>query len=159
MTIPEGARDFDFLHGEWQVAHRRLSRRLARDDTWVEFGGSVKVWPILGGLGNLDDNVIDLPEGSYRASTLRFFDLATQQWFIYWIDGRHPKLDPPMIGGFQGNTGLFFGDDVFEGRPIRIRFLWNRIEPNHCCWQQAFSDDQEESWETNWIMDFRRSSQ
>ena len=26
-------------------------------------------------------------------------------------------------------------------------------------WKQAFSDDGGETWETNWIMDFRRSLQ
>jgi hypothetical protein len=156
-TTIEGASDFDFLHGDWQVAHRRLSRRLVRDNTWVAFAGWAKVWPILGGLGNVDDNFIDLPEGSYRASTLRFFDPGARQWSIYWVDGRHPRLDPPMIGSFQGNTGIFFGDDVFEDRPIRIRFLWTRGTPDRCRWEQAFSDDQEGSWETNWIMDFSRA--
>jgi hypothetical protein len=80
MAIPDGARDFDFLHGDWRVDHRRLSRRLAKDDKWVEFGGSAKVWPIIGGLGNFDENVIDLPEGPYRACTLRIFRPSTGQW-------------------------------------------------------------------------------
>jgi hypothetical protein len=76
---------------------------------------------------------------------------------IYWVDGRDPKLDPPMIGSFQGRDGLFFGDDVFDGRPIRVRFLWTIIARDHCGWEQAFSDDQERSWETNWLMDFWRA--
>lgn len=157
MATPEGAGDFDFFHGDWQVAHRRLSRRLVQDSTWAEFGGSVKVWPILGGLGNLDDNVIDLPEGPYCACTLRLFNPQAKQWTIYWVDGRHLKLDPPMLGTFRGSTGTFFGDYVHENRPIRVRFLWTRASPDQCRWEQAFSDDQEKSWETNWIMDFSRA--
>lgn len=157
MTTPDGARDFDFLHGTWRVEHRRLARRLVMDDTWAKFGGSVKVWPIIGGLGNVDENVIDLPEGTYRACTLRIFRPGTGLWSIYWVDGRDPKLDPPMIGSFQGGKGIFFGDDAFEGRPIRVRFLWTILTTDHCRWEQAFSDDQERSWETNWFMDFRRA--
>ena len=62
-----------------------------------------------------------------------------------------------MIGSFQGGKGIFFGDDSFEGRPIRVRFLWRIVTADHCQWEQAFSDDQERSWETNWYMDFRRA--
>jgi hypothetical protein len=156
--VSDGARDFDFLHGQWNVSHRRLTRRLVQDTAWAEFGGTVSVWPILGGLGNIDDNVIELPEGPYRAATLRLFDPEKRRWSITWIDGRNPQFDPPMLGGFDGDAGTFFGDDTFEGRPIRIRFDWLKIAPDHCRWAQAFSDDRERSWEINWTMDFKRKA-
>jgi hypothetical protein len=158
MTHPDGAHDFDFLHGRWDVSHRRLVRRLAGDDTWAAFGGTTTVWPILGGMGNVDDNLLELPEGAYRATTLRVFDPAAARWSIFWFDGRKAEPDPPLRGGFTGGIGTFFGDDLCDGRPVRVRFLWTPIDADHCRWEQAFSEDRERSWETNWIMTFSRAS-
>ena len=72
------------------------------------------------------------------------------------MDSRNPALDPPMIGKFTGTQGVFYGDDSFEGRPIRVRFIWTAVSPTECRWEQAFSADGEQSWETNWTMQFTR---
>ena len=64
--------------------------------------------------------------------------------------------DNPMVGGFQDGRGLFFADDVFEGRPIRVRFIWTPLTATACKWEQAFSPDAGETWETNWVMEFER---
>jgi len=61
-----------------------------------------------------------------------------------------------MLGGWENGVGLFYCDDVFEGRLIRVRFLWRRPTPETCRWEQAFSIDAGETWETNWEMDFTR---
>ncbi|RWB50225.1 MAG: DUF1579 domain-containing protein, partial [Mesorhizobium sp.] len=86
----DGRADFDFFFGRWNVSHRRLQKRLQDDTNWDVFGGTCEVRAILGGLGNVDDNVIELPVEAYRAATLRTFDPATRQWSIWWIDGRNP---------------------------------------------------------------------
>lgn len=151
-----GAAGFDFFIGDWRVAHRRLKRRLAGDTNWETFGGTCSTRKILGGYGNLDDNVIDLPGGRYQAATLRLFDPATGQWSIRWIDARSPSIDPPMVGAFAKGKGLFFNDEMFEGRPIKVRFIWSGMTANSCHWEQAFSADGGESWETNWEMQFER---
>ena len=156
-TNPDGARDFDFLIGDWSVRHRRLERRLAHDTHWMEFCGPASVRSILGGLGNIDEIAINLPTGPYVGATLRLFNPSTRLWSIYWMDGRNPGLDPPLTGRFRGNRGLFYGDDAFEGRPIRVRFVWTVASPTICRWEQAFSADQERSWETNWTMEFGAS--
>jgi hypothetical protein len=153
------AHDFDFWFGNWTAKHRRLKARLADCSEWEEFGGHCTALSLLGGAGNLDDNVIELPAGSYRAVTLRAFDPASDSWAIWWLDGRYSHdIQAPMIGRFKDGTGTFYADEVFEGRPIRVRFLWSHITPASCRWQQAFSPDAGKSWETNWIMDFTRVS-
>ncbi|HEY0628325.1 MAG TPA: DUF1579 domain-containing protein, partial [Sphingomicrobium sp.] len=139
MTQTEGAGDFDFLHGSWRVDHRRLKERLADCDQWEQFGGSMECRPVLGGLGNVDDNLIELPAGAYRAVTIRWFDPTEKRWTIHWIDGRTPALDAPMIGSFRDGVGTFFGDDELRGRPVMIRFLWDRITESSARWQQAFA--------------------
>lgn len=147
-------RDFDFLHGNWQVRHRRLRQRLVAATQWDAFGGAMSCRPILGGGGNFDENRLNLPDGDYEACTLRLYDATSDIWTIHWIDGRNPRLDPPMHGRFAAGVGTFFGDDRFEGRPIRVRFLWTRPAPLGGRWEQAFSADGGTTWETNWIMDF-----
>jgi hypothetical protein len=36
-------------------------------------------------------------------------------------------LDPPVLGAFDGDVGIFEGDDELGGRPIRVRFTWSRV--------------------------------
>lgn len=153
----DGRRDFDWLIGRWTVAHRRLRRRLAGDDTWDEFAGASELRPLIGGLGNVDDNIVGLPEGPYRASSVRLFDPKLRRWSIWWIDGRVLTFEPPVHGGFENGVGTFLGDDTFEGRPILVRFIWSEIAANSARWQQSFSPDGGQSWELNWDMRFTRA--
>jgi len=152
-----GAGDFDFLIGNWLVAHRRLKERLAGCDEWVEFGGTCVAQKILGGNGNIDDNFLDMPDGAYRAVTLRAYDTETRRWSIWWLDGRYPgRLDVPVVGGFENSVGTFYADDQFKGRPIRIRFHWTMPKKDIPRWEQAYSENAGQTWETNWIMNFMR---
>lgn len=149
--------DFDFLVGSWTVQHRRLKHRLAHSNEWEAFSGTSKTWLVLDGQGDVDDNVLEMPAGTYRAVTLRSFDPATKSWSIWWLDSRHPhELDPPVVGSFRDGTGTFFAKDTFNHRPILVRFIWSDITPHSAKWQQAFSDDGGKTWETNWIMEFHR---
>ncbi|MBL8559629.1 MAG: hypothetical protein JNM47_12955 [Hyphomonadaceae bacterium] len=149
--------DFDFLIGAWRVAHRRLKRRLDGCTEWERFDGACNVAKTLGGQGNWDDNIVNLPSGAYRAKAFRAFDPATRTWAIWWLDARTPHaIDPPVIGAFRDGVGTFECDDVFEGRAIRVRFQWSRTDTASPRWEQAFSTDGGESWEMNWEMDFHR---
>ena len=150
--------DFDFLVGRWLVRHRRLTSRLTGCTTWDEFAGTCTAHPLLGGLANVDDNVLELPSGRYRAATLRAYDPAQARWSIWWLDGRTPgHLDPPVVGGFVDGVGTFYADDTLAGRPIRVRFSWTVTDPTAPRWAQAFSADGGATWETNWHMDFVRA--
>lgn len=156
-TAPGAPGDFDFLHGTWHVAHRRLKRRLAGCDEWETFEGRSEVWPLMGGLGNVDDNVLELPGGTYRAATLRAYDPATKLWRIWWLDARHPdRIEVPVVGRFESGVGTFTAEELFEGRRIVVRFQWFIETADRLRWEQAFSADSAKSWETNWVMAFVR---
>ena len=159
VPVPtDGRGDFDFLVGSWNVSHRRLQQRLANDTRWEEFRGMCDCRPIIGGLGNIDDNVLELPAGPYRAATLRVFDPAVGLWSIWWVDSRTPRLEPPVCGRFENGIGTFFGDDVLDdGRPVRVRFTWSEIAGHSACWDQALSADGT-TWEHNWTMRFERAA-
>jgi len=148
------ARDFDFLLGRWHVANRRLRRRLAGSDDWEEFAATAVAQPILDGFGNQDVFTTE-HDGGFVGMSFRFFDPERQRWSIYWADSRRPgELDPPLFGQFDGEAGVFHGEDVFRGRPILVRFIWSGMTTPTPRWEQAFSDDGGRTWETNWVMDF-----
>ena len=160
MTLPievSAPKDFDFIIGDWTVRHRRLNERLAGCEEWTEFSGRSSTGKTLGGFGNLEDNILCFPEGTFRAIAMRSFCPASKTWSIWWLDGRNPtQLDKPVVGQFEGNTGLFYTDDVFNAQPIKIRFTWLCTPGEDPRWEQAFSPDAGSSWETNWTMQFTR---
>ncbi|GHB67647.1 hypothetical protein GCM10010347_42180 [Streptomyces cirratus] len=148
--------DFDFLHGSWDVANRRLTTPLAPGTgTWVEFPGHAVIRPLFGGAGNIDE--ITFPTLGRQGVTLRLLDRETGRWSIYWSDSRTGRLDPPVVGSFTGERGDFYGDDTYDGRPIRVHFTWYRLGPDHARWEQEFSADDGRTWEHNWTMDFTRT--
>jgi hypothetical protein len=157
-SISNGMHDFDFLVGTWAVKNRRLKHRLVNSHEWERFEGSLSARLYMGGQAIIDDNVLHAPAGTFRAITLRTFDLSTQRWSIWWFDSRRPnELDPPLVGGFEDGVGAFYADDTFEGKPIRVRYIW-RHTAQEAHWEQAFSPDAGRSWEVNWVMDMTRTN-
>ncbi len=153
LEVEATARDFDFLMGSWHVANRRLKRPLAGSDDWEEFPATVAARPILDGLGNEDVFTTD-HDGGFVGMSFRFLDPEQQRWTIYWADSRRPgELDPPVVGSFDGDVGVFQGEDVHRGRPILVRFVWSGVTTSSPRWEQAFSDDGGRTWETNWVME------
>jgi hypothetical protein len=152
-----GHHDFDFFVGTWRVHHRRLVKRLTGCTRWETFEGSCTTRTMLGGAGNIDDNILEAPAGTYRAATVRTFDPGTGDWSIWWFDGRTPhQLEPSVVGRFRDGIGTFYADDTLRGLPIRVRFVWSEITASTCRWEQAFSPDGGATWEPNWVMQFER---
>ena len=156
QTENDGRNDFDFLIGTWKVHHRSLKQRLKGSTEWLEFYGDTVCRKILNGLGNLDENIIQRNTGPVHAMTLRLFNPASREWSIYWSTDLTGTLDVPMVGGFKDGRGEFYSQEVFESQHIYSRFIWSKITVTSCQWEQAFSIDGGKTWETNWIMEFKR---
>ena len=152
-----GSHDFDFEFGSWRVSHRRLVERLAGCASWQTFSGTAAARPVLGGMGNIEDNVLDFPGGSSRAVALRSYDPASRGWAIWWLASDDPhRIDLPVIGRFDQGVGAFYADDMLRGAAIKVRFLWLRTATPQPRWEQAMSADGGQNWETNWTMEFDR---
>jgi len=150
-------RDFDFLMGSWTLRNRRLKEALAGSDEWIEFDSTVVARPVWGGLANIDEyEALNTPWGEIHGLTLRLYDEKSQQWSIYWANRNNGRLDPPMSGRWTNGRGEFYGQEIYRGQMIYIRFLWSNESENIARWEQAFSDDGGKAWEINWIMDFAR---
>ena len=147
--------DFDFLVGRWQVRNRRLRERLAGNDQWEEFDARVECRPVLGGLGNCETFETTWRDG-YRGMALRLFDNAKRHWSIWWSSAGSGTLDAPVVGGFDGDVGNFYGPEMHGDRVVLSRYRWTRLGPGRATWDQAWSTDAGMTWETNWTMQFDR---
>lgn len=148
--------DFDFLYGEWDVHNRRLRELFAGSREWYSFEATAWAQPLLGGIGIVDE--MDCPSEGFAGATVRLQDQVSGEWSIYWADSTTGRLFPPVVGGFDGGRGDFFGDDEVDSHPIRAHFTWSEITPESARWEQEFSLDGGQTWECNWVMEFTRRS-
>ena len=153
-----GRKDFDFFLGRWQVSAKRLRHHFIGDQTWEPVTGNTRVFQILKGAGNVDEDEFQLPGQVYIGGMLRLFDAKQNLWTTYGLDRDSGAVQPPQSGRFEAGRGEFYGDDEEAGRPIRVRHLYFNLTPTACRWEQAFSVDAGKSWETNWVIDFTRLS-
>jgi len=153
-TRTGGVHDFDYFAGGWTTKQRRLKARGVGSNDWEEFPATLCMSLYLGGVATVDE--LYFPTKGWSGLTLRTFDLERRQWSIYWVNSEKGKLEPPVLGGFQGDHGEFYGDDQDDGRPVKVRFTWDKLDRDHARWQQAFYYD-DRGWETNWTADFTRS--
>lgn len=83
-------------------------------------------------------------------------------------------IQPPVVGKFQGNVGIFEGPDTYKGIPVVVRYTWTlnpapaatapqwekvlnpKGAPVAAKWEQAFSTDGGKTWETNWYNELIR---
>lgn len=140
--------DFDFFHGIWKVHNRRLA-----EQGWTEFPADCTVRPLIGGIGFIDE--MAFPSLDTGGHTIGLYDSVNDLWSHYWVGTRDGVLQPPVTGT---GTGPFYGDDQIDGKPIRVRYLWDVASKDEFRWEQAFSSDGEITWETNWMMEFSRVS-
>jgi len=150
----DGRTDFDFLMGRWNVRHRRLRTLFGHADDWYEFPGTCVAQTMLNGLGNVEEH--DVPTQGFKGMAVRLFDPAQRHWAIYWANSLTGILFPPVFGRFANGEGRFHGEDSCNGRPVQVTYLWSRIAPASCRWEQSFSLNGRD-WETNWIMEFQRA--
>jgi len=154
-----GLRDFDFFVGTWDVHHRRLRKRLAGSNDWEEFKGTTRCQSLLGGIVNLNESTAVRETGPTNGMGLRAYDAKTHLWADWYLASGNPhSLENPGVGRFDGKVGDFFSDDTFEGKPIKVRGRFTSIADGLAQWEQAFSPDAGQTWETNWVMRYVRTA-
>jgi len=159
---PHGAHDFDFLHGHWRVHNRRLRERLQGCAEWEVFEATQHVRALPGGIGNFDDFIAPDWRPGFVGMTLRDYSPQTRLWSLYWLDNLTGGLDargllqPPVVGSFDNGVGVFEGDDVLQGLPIRVRYIWSDLQRDSAHWAQEMSADGGAHWERNWEMRMQR---
>jgi hypothetical protein len=147
--------DFDFYVGTWTIHNRRLRKALAGCTEWYEFEATSRARMVLDGRGNVDE--YEAPSERIVGLTVRLYDPERDAWLLYWAGARGGALGEPQVGRIDDGRGEFYADDVWEGRPIRVVYVWSGVGEGSARWEQAFSADGGATWETNWIMESTRT--
>jgi hypothetical protein len=144
--------EFDFLAGEWKIAHRRLKA----PGQWDAFRGEATCWTILGGVGSVEE--LRIPARDFSGMGLRLLDLETRLWSDYWVNAKSGALGAAgATGSFIDGAGVFVSDGDEAGRPVKVRGLWDEITGRSHRWSQAVSRDGGRTWEDNWVMRWTRA--
>jgi hypothetical protein len=94
----------------------------------------------------------------YVGNTVRVFNPETKEWSLYWVDNYnlHLGLTYQTKGKFENGIGTFYGEEMFEGKKVKQKFTWKKIDDNTSYWDQAYFDESKNDWEINWTMEFKR---
>ena len=60
--------------------------------------------------------------------SIRLLNPETNEWTIYWADTANPTLllKEQVTGKFNNGYGEFHGKEVYNGREVKLRFIWKK---------------------------------
>lgn len=146
--------------GSWVVKNKKLKERLNNCIDWTSFSGTMQTKKVLNGLCVYDEMVIYFEKNNFCGLSLRMFNPQDNTWTIYWADTNHPELGltEQVCGKFENGFGVFYSETKSIKKKVRVRFLWSAMSEDIVQWEQEFFDDNNDNWETNWIMKFTRTN-
>lgn len=152
-TERSGQRDFDFEIGTWTTTVRVLRNPLSGEaPNWAEYAGTSVVRPLLDGRANFVELSVAGPAGTIEGGSLRLYNPRSRQWSLNFANLINGLLTAPVYGGFDGRgRGVFYGQDMLDGRAILVRFIVTQVSRTEARFDQAYSADGGVTWETNWI--------
>ena len=106
--------------------------------------------------GAISIDELSFPTKGFKGMSIRLFNPETHEWSVYWVNSKRGQLDEPVVGTWVDGVTEIYGDDVVGDIPVRVSYRWSDITEHTAHWEQAFSTDGGETWETNWISDFTR---
>ena len=149
---PVAPHQFDWLSGEWRIAHRRLKA----PGEWDVFDGEATCWSILDGRAHVEE--LRIPVRDFAGLGLRTLDPQAGVWIDWWMNAKVGKLGGEGVaGGFIGGDGVFDSEDRDHQGPMIVRGLWDRITGTSHRWRQGVSRDGGTTWDWNWIMDWTKA--
>lgn len=153
VTQRDGQHDFDWEIGNWTTHVRVLRNPLSgAAPDWAEYRGTSLVKPILGGRANSVELSVRGDRGAIEGVSLRLYNPQIGQWSLNYATVRGGVITAPVYGRFDGKgRGLFYGQDMLDGKAILVRFDIRLESPDRARFEQAYSADGGATWETNWI--------
>lgn len=149
---PQGHR-FDFWAGEWRVE----SYLMAGDSAWKQTEGVWRADRRLDGCGFLDYTSGDFGDGSLAGVGSRFYDPATDQWIVTWVDTQNPGKMGTWTGRFGSDgSGVFLRSTETPKGVARSRIRWKNVKEDSADWDYSVSRGGEDAWRVVWRMRFTR---
>lgn len=158
-ATPSGQNDFDWEVGTWTTKVKvRRNPLTGEAPDWVQYEGSSIVRPLFSGRANFVELQVSGARGKIEGGSLRLYNPQTHQWNVNYAGLGNGQLTAPVYGGFgSDNRGVFYGQDMLDGRAILVRFIITRVSPNVARFEQAYSANGGVTWEDNWLaVDTRR---
>jgi hypothetical protein len=155
----DGQHDFDWEIGTWTTRVRLLRNPLSgKTPDWAEYAGTSVVRSLLGGRANFVELAVAGAAGKIEGGSLRLYNPQARQWSLNYASLGNGLLTAPVYGGFDDRgRGLFYGQDMLDGRAILVRFVITQVSDKEAHFEQAYSADGGVSWEDNWVaVDTRR---
>jgi hypothetical protein len=153
----DGQHDFDWEIGAWDTSLKRLREPLSGKTEWVEYAGTSLVKLVMDERANLVELDVRGAAGRIAGVSLRLYQPASGQWTLHFANLADGLMTEPMHGAFKDGQGNFYGQDSLNGRAILVRFLILPMAADRWRFEQAYSADGGQHWETNWIaIDTRR---
>lgn len=146
--VRDGSRDFDFNIGTWKSYMVRLKAPLSGSRDTIALHGTVTTSKIWGGAGQYEEIELDGPTGHWQGLTIFLYSPASGQWSQSFVNSASGELQPAMVGQFQGGRGELYAQDTFRGRSILVRGVWSDIRPDSHSYEEAYSPDGGNTWET-----------
>lgn len=146
-----GQHDFDFEFGSWKTQLKRRLRPLTGSNEWVEYEGTSVVTKIWDGRANIVELDVQGPSGRIEGAAWRLYNPETRQWSLNFANSRNGALTSPSTGEFRNGRGVFYGTDTLGGRTILVKFVISDITADSARFEQFYSADGGETWESNWI--------
>ncbi|HKR29960.1 MAG TPA: hypothetical protein VJT08_05760 [Terriglobales bacterium] len=155
----DGQHDFDFHIGTWTTHIKHLLHPLSGSTTWVDMSGTVVCREVWSGKASLEEIEANGPSNHFESLTLFLYNPQSHQWSLNFANSDDGTLSLPAIGEFHDGKGEFIDKEPYNGRMILVRIAGSDITPNSHRFEQAFSDDEGKTWETNFIAVKTRVSQ
>lgn len=97
------------------------------------------------------------PAGHFEDLGLFLYNPQARQWSLNFANSKTGVIGiPPTIGEFRNGRGEFYDQETFNGRAILARIVWSDITADSHRFEQAFSDDDGKTWETNVVATLTR---
>jgi len=157
-TTRDGRHDFDFHFGSWKTHISRLTHAPDGTPHWVTLDGTVVIRKIWDGRANLEEVKADGEGGHFEDLALFLYDPKAHQWSIHFAGSDDGTIvAPATVGRFQNGRGEFFDQELRNGKSVLVRMIWSNITPDSHDFEQAFSSDGGQTWETNFTASLTRA--
>ncbi len=152
LITGKGPGDFDFLTGEWRIKIRNFDT--SGSNGKKERDASATIYRVLGGASSIEE--LRNGDGSMWGMGVRVWHAEQKLWADHWTSAQDGVVNPPQLGQFINGEGIFTLDDTDDGKPIKIKAVWDKITSRSCRWYQIVSRDDGKTWEYGWYMDWTR---
>jgi hypothetical protein len=148
--------DFDFEFGKWNAHLRLLPQRFVGSHAWVDYYGTLVVHPLWNGKANISELEVRNAKSRIEGGALHLYRPDERRWYIAFASSDSGVLGVPCVGRFENGRGIFYDHERYKGRPVTVRFVFSNVTAHRFDFDQAFSQDNGKTWETNLIIKYTR---